>query len=299
MYNKSLDAFRMVAEEMSFSKAAEKLYITHTAVIKQINGLESHLGVKLFIRSNHGVTLSPAGQVLYTEALQIMKFSDEAIQRVQQAHFASPQTLKIGTSVLYPCHFFMDLWDELRSQYPQFQLKIISFQDDKNRLSYIGDHFDFVIGAYNAELDNSSYDFLPVGEYRFCLAVPRAHSLSGHKSLSFQDLSGHPLMIMRQGTSPINDTIRKDIQKKYKGINLVDIDPHYDVSTFNQCVERNSVLLSLECWDRVHPDIKTIPLKEDYRIPYGIVYSCSKDTNSPTVDFIKMLKTTIDKRSKE
>jgi len=41
----------------------------------------------------------------------------------------------------------------------------------------------------------------------------------------------------------------------------------------NQCVERGCILLSLECWDRVHPDIKTIPLQEDYVLPFGIVYS--------------------------
>ena len=51
MYNKSLDTFQAVADTSSFTKAADQLYISHTAVIKQINGLESHLGVKLFRRS--------------------------------------------------------------------------------------------------------------------------------------------------------------------------------------------------------------------------------------------------------
>ncbi|MDO5133278.1 MAG: LysR family transcriptional regulator, partial [Eubacteriales bacterium] len=51
MYDKVLDTFIIVAETGSFTKAAEKLYITHTAVRKQINQLEANLGVNLFDRS--------------------------------------------------------------------------------------------------------------------------------------------------------------------------------------------------------------------------------------------------------
>ena len=57
----------------SFSKASERLFITRTAVIKQISGLESRLGVKLFIRSSRGVAMTPAGQCLYGELLMIME----------------------------------------------------------------------------------------------------------------------------------------------------------------------------------------------------------------------------------
>ena len=58
MYNPQLDTFVAVAEQGSFSKAAEKLYITPTAVMKQLNALESHLGFALFVRTNHGLALT-------------------------------------------------------------------------------------------------------------------------------------------------------------------------------------------------------------------------------------------------
>ena len=56
LYNPQLDTFLCVAEAGSFSKAAEKMYITPTAVIKQINLLEGNLGVMLFTRSHRGLT---------------------------------------------------------------------------------------------------------------------------------------------------------------------------------------------------------------------------------------------------
>ena len=52
MYNPQLDTFICVVEAGSFSKAADKLYISLPAVIKQINSLENNLGVQLFARTH-------------------------------------------------------------------------------------------------------------------------------------------------------------------------------------------------------------------------------------------------------
>ena len=54
MYNKDLDIFKAVAETGSFSKAAQKCFITHTAVIKKMGNLETHFGATLFHRSTQG-----------------------------------------------------------------------------------------------------------------------------------------------------------------------------------------------------------------------------------------------------
>ena len=62
MYNPQLETFLCVVESGSFSKAAEKLYISAPAVIKQINSLESSPGLQLFDRSHRGLKVTPAGK---------------------------------------------------------------------------------------------------------------------------------------------------------------------------------------------------------------------------------------------
>ena len=57
MYNPQLDTFICVVEAGSFSNAADKLYISPPAVIKQINSLENNLGVQLFARTHRGLVL--------------------------------------------------------------------------------------------------------------------------------------------------------------------------------------------------------------------------------------------------
>ena len=288
MYNRTLDAFRNVAEEGSFSKAAEKMYISHTAVIKQVSSLESHLGVKLFNRSPLGVTLTVAGQVLYTETLQIMKQSEASIRKVQRAGFESPTTIRIGTSTLCPAHYFMELWDTFRDRMTGYSLQIISFDDNRRYQELIGNSFDLLIGAFDRQAEQYSVGFLPVGEYAFTLAVPRANSLLKMKQISLDDLHGKPLMMMEKGSSPINDRIRKDIQENHPEIMIIDTDPSYSLATFNKSVEMNVALLSLECWDRVHPELKNIPLKEDYRLAYGVIYAY--EAGKDILDFIETLK---------
>lgn len=291
MYNHRLDTFKAVAEEGSFNKAAEKLYITHTAVRKQIGQLEEALGVKLFDRTAGGVSLTAAGQVLYAETLTLMRTSEEIIQKVKSAGAAAPLTLRLGSSNLYPCHIFMDLWDEISPKLPAYQLKVIPFEDDQNRLRLLGTTFDFIVGPYDAFPTNSPYEFEPIGSYPFTLSVPRNHSLSTKKTLSLSDLKGQPLMIMEPGTSPVNDAIRQDIRRHYPDINVIDIPSYYDMATFNRAVETGSILLSLACWDRIHPELKSIPLREDYSLTYGMTYLKASKTMTTFAAAITRLQT--------
>lgn len=71
MYNPQLDTFLCVVEAGSFSKAAEQLYISAPAVIKQINSLEASLGMKLFDRTHRGLVVTEAGQSIYNDAKYI------------------------------------------------------------------------------------------------------------------------------------------------------------------------------------------------------------------------------------
>ncbi|MDY2781910.1 MAG: LysR family transcriptional regulator, partial [Candidatus Pseudoruminococcus sp.] len=63
MFNSLLPIFVCVADCGSFNKAAEKMYISPPAIMKQINALEKHLDMKLFDRTNQGIRLTPAGKV--------------------------------------------------------------------------------------------------------------------------------------------------------------------------------------------------------------------------------------------
>ncbi|WP_320997571.1 LysR family transcriptional regulator [Enterocloster bolteae] len=288
MYNRALDAFKAVADSGSFSKAAELLFISHTAVIKQISALEEHLNVKLFRRSNQGAELTPAGQLLYQKTLEIIDFSEQAVKEIQKAQASAPTIIRIGTSLFYPCHIFMDLWESISDRHPGYQLQIIPIENDEQRFAGFNSAYDFLIGPYNASVSSEEFPFIPIGSYQFSLSMPRKHRLARQASLCFDDLAGERLMIMRHGNSVINDQIREHVTLNHPSITIEDISPHYSIRTFNQCVEENAILLSLECWKDVHPALVTIPLAEGYSLPYGIL--TSRKPKPELNGFIKMLQ---------
>ena len=83
MYNPQLDTFICVVEAGSFSKAADKLYISPPAVIKQINSLENNLGVQLFARTRRGLVVTAAGESLYQDAKYMVNYSKYEITPVE------------------------------------------------------------------------------------------------------------------------------------------------------------------------------------------------------------------------
>lgn len=93
----NLKCFILVAENLSFARAAETLYISQPAVTKQINSLEQELGVTLFIRSTRHVELTPAGMSFYKDAKDIVLKSQMAIDRVQRLN-TSFASIRIGLS---------------------------------------------------------------------------------------------------------------------------------------------------------------------------------------------------------
>lgn len=291
MYNPQLDAFVQVADCGSFNKAAEALYLSSTAVLKQINALEKRLDLQLVLRTNHGVTLTEGGKVLYKHAKAIMAHSQRAIQEARLAAEAAATTFCVGTSILNPCKPFMDLWYQVSQQLPGFKLHIVPFEDDHQgilgEIAALGVKFDFLVGACDSRQWLDRCNFFPLGTYRHCVAVPREHPLARKGKLTIQDLYGYTLMMVRRGDSASVDQVR-DFVEGHPAITIEDTPQFYDMEVFNRCVQTRNPLMTLECWGEVHPSLVTLPVDWDFTIPYGILYALHPDED--TLRFLDLVK---------
>ena len=286
MYNSQLDTFICVADNGSFNKAAEKLFISSTAVIKQINAFEQHLNMKLVNRTNHGITLTPAGSIIYLHSKKMIEYSDKAIAEARQTLNASSTTFRVGTSILNPCKLFMDVWYQVSDQFPSFKLQVIPYEDNHNEIlseiSALGNKFDFLVAGCDSKEWHSRCHFLQLGTYPHCVAVSRSHPLAKRKSLSVKDFFGSTVMMVKKGDSDIVDRIRAELMK-YPDITIEDTPHFYDMEIFNKCEQNQSVLLTLECWKDVHPSLVTLPVNWEYTLPYGILYPLNCDRNIQNV----------------
>ena len=275
MYNQQLKIFTCVADCGSFNKAAERLFMSPPSVMKQINALEKHLDLKLFDRTNQGICLTPAGQVIYRHARFLFEYSENAINEARQTEHLCKTTFCVGSSLLNPCKPFMDLWYTVNKKFPGYKINIIPFEDDHegilSEISALGKKFDFLIGVCDSLLWLDRCNFLQLGTYQHCVAVPRLHRLAHKKRLTIKDFYGETFMMVKRGDSSVVDSIRTQLEK-HPQIKIMDTPQFYDINVFNQCEQMQNIMLTIECWKDVHPALVTIPVDWNYPIPYGILY---------------------------
>lgn len=277
MYNPLLNTFISVVDCGSFAKAAEILYISSTAIMKQMNSLESQLNLKLIERTPSGIHLTKPGEVIYRDAKFMIDYSKKSISAAKATLYAYNTTFCVGTSLLNPAKPFMDLWYSVNKDFPEYKLHLVPFEDNhEGILSVIdglGEMFDFLIGVCDSKEWLSRCNFLSLGRYQKMIAVSRGHRLAKKGSINIEDLYGETLMMVERGDSGINDFIRNDLEKNHPRIQIEDTPHFYDLSVFNQCAETDKVLLTIECWQDVHPGLVSIPVNWEYSIPYGLLYS--------------------------
>lgn len=277
MYNPQLDTFLCVAEAGSFNKAAEKLYISPPAVIKQINLLEENLDLQLFVRTHRGLVLTKAGQSLYQDTKYIIQYCKDSVTRAKNAMQETANVIRIGTSPMTPAQVLVDLWPKLQAYCPNIKFQLIPFdntpENAREILGNLGQNIDVVAGIFDETMLNlRQCKGLEISREPICCAVSVHHRLAQKNSLTVQDLYGENLMLMRRDWSHYVDLLRDDLWKNHPQIHIVDFD-FYDVAAFNQCENNNCVLMAVENWRYVHPLLKILSVDWGYTIPFGLLHS--------------------------
>lgn len=295
MYNKYLEIFIEVADTGSFSKAGEKLFISPTAVMKQMNLMESELGLSLLIRTNHGITLTEAGKQIYKDCKYIINYSNKAIEKAKKIQNENRHFVTIGTSLICPCKPLLDIWYKISDKYPEFKIKIVPFEENhSNTLSTLnsnGVNLDFLVSPCDSKQWLEDFNFLKLGDYKFCVAVPIHHGLANKEKISISDLSNETVTAITRGDSKQNQDILGKIKNTCDNVEILEAPLFYDMDVYNKCEENSSLLITLECWKDIHPAFKTIPLDTNERMPYGILYS--KTPSDDAYKFLNIIKEAI------
>ncbi|MCM1308837.1 MAG: LysR family transcriptional regulator [Butyrivibrio sp.] len=275
MYNPQIETFIRVADAGSFNKAADASDITPTAMIKQINSLESEIGVTLFLRTHRGLALTRAGESFYKDAKYMIEYNRKAIASAKAAMQEETSVVRIGTSPLTPAQLLTDLWPQIHRHCSDISFQLVPFentpQNAKEILKNLGENIDVVTGVFDETLlDLRKCAGFEISKEPICCAVSIYHPLAKKDKLTVEDLYGENLMIIRRGWSRSMDEIRDKILGEHLPVNLADFD-FYDVDVFNRCERRRNAMLVIEKWSCVHPMLKVLPVEWDYEISFGIL----------------------------
>lgn len=270
-----LQTFIRVSEYGSFTKAGEQSFISGTAIMKQINRLESELNLQLFVRTATGTKLTIEGETFLPYAKQILNMLDTAIEETRKSAINRQNIITVGTSILHPADPLMEIWKKITTQMSDFQIRIVQLQEDlqsQNReYAMLGKTCDLIVGTFDNTTLKQSFKPLKLGQYDFSIAVRSDNPLAKLSEISFADLSNQALLSVPLGISDTNDQLRRVITKNYPKIQIVETTGRYDMDTFNRAVAENIPLITVTPWKRIHPNLVSIPLKTNIHVPYGIL----------------------------
>ncbi|MCH3990078.1 MAG: LysR family transcriptional regulator [Lactobacillus sp.] len=272
--NDQLTTFIAVADNHSFSQAANQLFLSVPAVMKQINALEDRIKVQLFQRTHSGVSLTPAGKSFYADATKLVAAYQASILHAQDLS-AQTQTLKIGAGPLAAGNSVSNLWLELAQAKPQLSLQFIpcscSLGSFNEFLAGINHEFDLVASIYDKNL-LTQYNLAATQLYLTPLriSVPIQNPLSSKPELSLQDLADQTVALPAQGKFSCFDKARAWLSQQ-ANIQLHEI-AGFDLAALNNCVKHNWLLCSAEDWQTAHPLLKSKTVAWNCTAPFGLIY---------------------------
>ena len=126
MINKKIRYFMTLAECLSFTKAANEYGVSQTAISQYIAGLEQRLGVKLFDRNPHSVSLTEAGKVYYRRVCHIMQYYEDTVSQTLAASELYSGYVKVGIGI-YEYHKTDDFFSLLLHRYPDIKADVYQY----------------------------------------------------------------------------------------------------------------------------------------------------------------------------
>lgn len=121
MADRRLQVFYTVAKQLSFTKAAEQLFMTQPAVTFQVKQLEEHFSARLFERNHGRITLTPTGRLVMDYAERILALSEEMEKRVAELTGAMSGPLLLGASTTIAEFMLPQVLGEFKARHPEVQ----------------------------------------------------------------------------------------------------------------------------------------------------------------------------------
>lgn len=265
MNSRQLEYFLAVARELNFTKAAESMFVSQTAVTQQIKVLEEQLGVSLFERTKRKVVLTPAGKVFQNEAKGILNRMDMAKQRTREASSGFTGTLDIGFTVGIGNTGISDRIQAFNQKYPNISMKFRNFSPSMLLKQLKDGEVDLAIMPLFEEKFYAGVQYKKVYTNNLVAVLPKKHVLAQNQYVNWKELRDENLILAATPNSEIGEDkgiVESFLRLGYKPNVVYNIE---DVETIFFMVSANMGVTIL-------PEYMAIPLETRGRltaVPFG------------------------------
>ena len=209
---KQLETFICVANILSFSKAAEKLYISQSTVSAHISSLEEYLGVQLFIRNTKEVSLSKDGRRFIVYARKILSLREQASYSLSGEDRNTRNDINIISSTIPAQHLLPEIIAPFQKEWPNVLFCVE--QADSRQVEREMNSFRYDFGMIGTIPDDDRFIHCPVYDDELVLAVPKGTSESSETiRKSFAEYITQAPFIMRESGSGTRSEIEALLSK--------------------------------------------------------------------------------------
>lgn len=190
-----LEIFYLVVQEGSFSRAAERLLMSQSGISQHMQVLEASLGTTLFNRGRRGVTLTPAGELLFDYTRNILRLVAEAENAIADVENLKSGQVRIGSTPAVSLYVLPEWIQAFRERYPNFT---VTMQSDITTRVIEGvlDH-KLEIGFVEGEIGENVSDRLGqviLQDFQLFVMVGTKHPWWDRPALAISELNNQPFI---------------------------------------------------------------------------------------------------------
>ncbi|ANI89569.1 transcriptional regulator [Arachidicoccus ginsenosidimutans] len=210
MFDFRLQVFHTVAKRLSFTKAAEELFITQPAVTKHIREIEHQYKVQLFERSGNNISLTNAGELLlqYTEKIfEIYRNIEFDLNELKQQHKGK---LRIGASTTVAQYILPPLLANFHNKFKD--IKVSLFTENTQQIEKALEQKEIDFGIIEGKSKNKNFKYTQFTKDELVLIASANHPLTKRNFIKTEELLKVPLLLREQGSGTlevVNDALKK------------------------------------------------------------------------------------------
>lgn len=191
--SRDIEAFNVVAVELSFRRAAERLAMDQSALSRRIRQLEENLGYQLIRRTTREVSLTAAGEIFHERTRLLGSEIDAAVHAARIAAEGKRGQLRIGYMSFAAIEWMPRVVREFTERYPDIdlELKYIRTQGQKIELARNNIDLGFMLGP----LHHPQYEVLELSSDPLVAILPIGHRLSTRPDVTLGDLARYPMVL--------------------------------------------------------------------------------------------------------
>lgn len=289
MADRRLQVFHAVARQLSFTKAAEVLFMTQPAVTFQIKQLEEHFNTRLFDRGHGRISLTPAGELVLSYAEKILGLSSEMDVRLSEITGEIGGALLVGASTTIADFLLPRILGEFRSKYPNVQPRLIVANSESIE-TRVGEH-TIDIGFIESPSHQPNLQTEVCCEDELQVICSPKFPLARLKEVTPQHLVDHPFISREPGSGTREFT---EVYLRRNGVDIEHMMPVMEMGSPLALLEvvetgigyaiasRTSVMKSLRLGDLV-----SIPLRPRLTRDLSMVYPKEKFRSKLVTAFVE------------